>query len=84
MFVDNNELLSFKHPKLNKVGLIKGLAASLDKPQEVKNDTIAQIHFKVLAKGEAKLKLQKLNIYNSQQDSIDLKTEIENIKIKEE
>lgn len=84
LFVDNNELLSFKHPKLNKVGLIKGLAASLDKPQEVKNDTIAQIHFKVLAKGEAKLKLQKLNIYNSQQDSIDLKTEIENIKIKEE
>ena len=84
LFVDNEELLSFNHPSLKEAGVIKDLSASLDTPQEIKSDTIAQIHFKVLAKGTSDLEFKSLNIYNSKQHHINLKREIENINLKEE
>ncbi|MBM7555986.1 cohesin domain-containing protein [Halanaerobacter jeridensis] len=84
LFVDNKELLSFNRPDLEQGGLIKNLSASLDAPQEVKSDIIAQIHFKVLAKGNSNLEFENLNVFDSKQHHINLKREIENINFKEE
>ena len=84
LFVDNEKLLSFNHPQLDKAGLIKDLSASLDSPQEIKDDTVAQIHFKVLAKGNASLEFENLNVYDSKQNKINLKRQLEDINLKEE
>ena len=84
LFVDNKELLSFNHPNLDQAGLIKNLSASLDSPQEIKNDIIAQIHFKILARGNSELEFKNVNVFNSKQYHINLKREIENINLKGE
>ncbi|MFO7819791.1 MAG: cohesin domain-containing protein [Halanaerobacter sp.] len=84
LFVDNEELLSFNHPSLEQPGVIEDLSASLDTPQEIKSDTLVQIHFKVLAKGSSDLEFNSLDIYNSKHHNINLKHEIENINLKEE
>lgn len=84
LFVDNEKLLSFNHPQLDKAGLIKKLSASLDSPQEIRQDIVAQIHFKVLAKGNSGLEFKNLNIYDSRQNSINLKRQLEDINLKEE
>ena len=84
LFVNNEKLLSFNHPQLDEAGYIKNLSAGLDSPEEVKDNIIAKIHFKVLAKGNPEVEFENLNIYNSKQQQINLEREIETINLKEE
>ncbi|MGM0370333.1 MAG: cohesin domain-containing protein [Bacillota bacterium] len=84
LFVDNDKLLSFNHPQLDELGYIKELSASLDSPEELKRDTVAKIHFKVLSTGSPNFRFENLDIYNSEQYQINLKSEIESIILEEE
>ncbi|WP_035571787.1 cohesin domain-containing protein [Halonatronum saccharophilum] len=73
LFIDNGELLSWNKPSVDyQAGLVEGISASLDKPTEVQEGIIANIHFKIKGEGDFDFEWVDLNLYDGSDSKIDI------------
>lgn len=82
LFVDNNNLLSWSTPQIKRdIGVIKEINGALDTPQDIKEDIVASIHFKVKSAGDSNLRFIKYNAYNDSKELISVKLQEKELDI---